>query len=98
MRAKFLRRVQLMKSVVEHSHTSGRTITIGEALDRCQEFDVKQIAWELAEAKVKVPAAALLAMALSRSVVRQVAEQYACQEQLKQANKLVPRTGDTRAS
>lgn len=98
MRAKFLHRVQIMKSVVKHSHTHERTITIGEALDRCQEFDVKQIAWELAEAKVKVPAAALLAMALSRAVVRQIAEQFALQEQLKQAKKAVTSSGDTRAS
>lgn len=98
MRAKLLHRVQLMNSIDKHSHPVDETIRIGEALDRCRASDVRQIAWELAQAKIKVPAAALLAMALSRSVVRQVAEQYAYQEQLKQAEKLVPRTGDTRAS
>lgn len=98
MRAKLLHRVQLLKSVVKHSHPVEETIQLGGLLDRCRASDVRQIAWELAKAKVKVTATALLAMALSRSVVRQVAEQYACQEQLKQAKKLVPRTGDTRAS
>lgn len=98
MKVKLLHRVQLIESVVKHSHPVEETIQIAEVLDRCRASDVRQIAWELAKAKVKVPAAALLAMALSRSVVRQVAEQYACQEQLKQAKKLVPRTGDTRAS
>lgn len=98
MRAKLLHRVQLLKSVVKHGHPVEETIQLGELLDRCRASDVRQIAWELAKAKVKVTATALLAMALSRSVVRQVAEQYACQEQLKQAKKLVPRTGDTPAS
>lgn len=98
MRAKLLHRVQLLKSVVKHSHPVEETIQLGELLDRCRVSDVTQLAWELDRAKVKVPATALLAMALSRSVLRQVAEQYACQEQLQQAKKLVPSTGDTRAS
>lgn len=98
MRARLLHRVQLMRSVVKHSHPIGETILIDEVLDRCRASDVRQIAWELARAKVKVTEAALLAMVLSRSVTRQVAEQYACQEQLKQAKKLVPKTGDKRSA
>lgn len=91
-------RVKMMALLVKHSHPMAEAIAIGEALDRCRASDVRQIAWENEKAGVKVTANTLLAMALSRSVVRQVAEQYACQEQLKQAKKLVPRTGDTRAS
>lgn len=98
MTAQDLHRAKVMASLVKNSHPMAQTITIGEVLDRCRASDVRQTAWECKQVGIKVSSAALLAMALSRSVVRQVAEQYACQEQLKQAKKLVPRTGDTRAS
>lgn len=98
MKATLLHRVQLMKSVVKHSHPVEETIQMSEALDRCRASDVRQVAWELAKAKVKVSAGALVAMALSRAVVRQLAEQYACQEQLRQAKIAVARTGDKRST
>lgn len=91
-------RDKMMALLVKHSHPIDEGISIGEALDRCRASDIKQIAWELAKAKVKVPPSALLVMALSRSVVRQVAEQYACQEQLKQAKIAVTRNGDKRST
>lgn len=91
-------RGRMMALLVKHSHPISETIGINEALGRCRASDVRQIAWELATAKVKVSAMALLAMVLSRSVTRQVAEQFACQEQLKQAKKLVPKTGDKRSA
>lgn len=94
MNAQDLHRARMTASLVKHSHPMAQTIAIGEALDRCRASDVRQIAWENAKAGIKVSATTLLAMALSRAVVRQVAEQFACQEQLKQAKKLVPRTGD----
>ena len=98
MHAQQLHRIKMARAIVKHSFPIGQTIAIGEAIDRCRVSDVTQIAWELEKVGIKVTADVLLAMALSRAVVRQVAEQYACQEQLKQAKKLVPRTGDTRAS
>lgn len=98
MNAQSSHRLHLAAALSAHSCPAEEAILIGEALDRCRVSDVEQVAWELAKAKVKVPATALLAMALSRSVVRQVAEQYACQEQLKQAKKLVPKTGDKQAA
>lgn len=93
-----LYRDKMMALLVQHSHPMAETIGINEALRRCRASDVRQIAWECKEAGIKVTAATLLAMALSRSVTRQVAEQYACQEQLKQAEKLVPKTGDKRST
>lgn len=96
--AQGLHRARMTASLVKHSHPMEQTITLGEALDRCRPSDVRQIAWENAKAGIKVPATALLAMALSRAAVRQVAEQFACQEQLKQAKIAVTRTGDKRSS
>lgn len=98
MTAQDLYRGKMMALLVKHSHPMAETIAISEALDRCRAFDVRQIAWENAQAGVKVTANTLLAMALSRAITRQVAEQYACQEQLKQAKKLVPKTGDKRSA
>lgn len=98
MNAQSSHRLHLAAALSAHSSPVEETIQIGEALDKCRVSDVKQIAWELAKAKVKVTATALLAMALSRAVVRTVAEQFQCQEQLKQAKKAVTRTGDKRSS
>lgn len=98
MTARDLHRAKVMASLVKHSHPRAQTITIGEALDRCRASDVRQIAWENGQVGVKLPPAALLAMALSRAITRQVAEQYACQEQLKQAKIAVTRTGDKRST
>lgn len=98
MNAQDLYRDKMMALLVKHSHPMAQTIQLGEALDRCRESDVRQVAWENAKAGVKVTANTLLAMVLSRSVVRQVVEQYACQKQLKQAKKLVPKTGDKRSA
>ena len=98
MRTQSSHRLRLLTTLAMHSFPREETLTLGEALDKCEDFDIRQIAWELGQAHIKVTAEALLAMALSRAVVRQVAEQYACQEQLKQAKKAVTRTGDKRAS
>ena len=98
MHAQSLHRAKITRALVQHSHPVEQAITLGEALDKCREFDIRQIAWENAQAGVKVSATTLLAMALARAVVQQVAEQYACQEQPEQAKKLVPRTGDTRST
>lgn len=98
MNAKALHRVMLGASINKHSRSIGECITLGEALDRCRASDVRQIAWELGKVGIRVTPCALLAMALSRAVVRQVAEQYRCQEQLEQAKKLVPRTGDKQSA
>lgn len=98
MNAKSFHRVHLATALSAHSCPGHEAITIGEALDKCRVSDVKQIAWELAKAKVKVTATALLAMALSRAVVRQLAEQFALQEQLTQAKKAVTSSGDKRSS
>ena len=98
MTAQDLHRAKVMASLVKHSHPMAQTITIGAALDQCRASDVRQIAWELGKVGVRVTSEAMLAMALSRSVVRQVAEQYACQEQLKQAKIAVTRTGDKRST
>ena len=91
-------RVKMMALLVKHSHPMAEAIAIGEALDRCRAFDVRQIAWENAQAGVKVTANTLLAMALSRAITRQLAEEFMLKEQLKQAKQAVTRTGDTRAS
>lgn len=98
MKAQDLHRARMAASLLKHSHPMAATITLGEALDRCRPSDVRQIAWENEKAGVKVPATALLAMALSRAVVRQVAEQFACQEQLKQARNAVTSSGDKRST
>lgn len=98
MKAQALHRVNLRASLVMHSHPVEQTITIGEALDKCRASDVRQVAWELGKVGIRVTPGALLAMALSRAAVRQVAEQFACQEQLKQAKIAVTRTGDKRSS
>lgn len=98
MNAKARGRGAMLASLLKHTHPVEKCITIGEALDRCRASDVHQIAWELEKVGIRVTSGALLTMALSRAVVRQLAEQYTCQEQLRQAKRLVPRTGDTRAS
>lgn len=98
MNAKQLHRVQMARAIVKHSFPVDQTIVIEKAIDMCRVSDVNQVAWELKKVGIRVTTEALLAMALSRAVVRQVAEQYACQEQLKQAKIAVTRTGDTPAS
>ena len=98
MKAQSFPRLQRLRLIATLSFPREETLKLGEALDKCEAFDIRQVAWELGQAHIKVTAEALLAMALYRAVVRQVAEQYASQEQLKQAKKLVPRTGDTQAS
>ena len=98
MTAQNLHRAKVLASLVKHSHPTAQTITVAAALDQCRASDVRQIAWELGKVGVRVPSGALLAMALSRSVTRQVAEQYACQEQMKQAKIAVTRTGDKRST
>ena len=97
MHAQQLHRIKMAQAIVKHSVPVEQTIEIGKVLDLCRVSDVTQIAWELGQVGIKVTGQALLAMALSKAVVRMVAEQFACQEQLKQAKKLVPRTGDTKA-
>lgn len=91
-------RVKMMALLAQHSHPMAEAIAIGEALDRCRASDVRQIAWENAQAGVKVTANTLLAMALSRAITHQLAEQFMLKEQLKQAEQAVTRNGDTRAS
>ena len=98
MHAQQLHRIKMARAIVKHSFPIEQTIAIGEAIDRCRVSDVKQIAWELDKAKVKVEATTLLAMALSRAVVRQVAEEFALRGQLEQAKKAVTRTGDKRST
>lgn len=94
MTAQSLHRQRILAALSARSFPLEGTITVGEALDKCQLADITQIAWELDKANVKVATGALLAMALSRAVVRQIAEQFMLQEQLKQAKKAVTRTGD----
>lgn len=98
MNAQSSHRLHLAAALETHSCPIEETIQVGEALDKCRVSDVKQIAWELKRARVKVPATALLAMALYRAVVRQLVEQFALQEQLKQANKAVTSSGDKRSA
>lgn len=98
MTAQDLYRVKMMALLVKHSHPMAQAIAMGEALDRCRASDVRQIAWENAQAGVKVTANTLLAMALSRAITRQIAEEFALREQLKQAKKAVTSSGDKRAS
>lgn len=98
MHAQQLHRFKMAQAIVKHSFPIEQAITYGEALDWCRVSDVTQVAWELGKVGIKVPPEALLTMALSKAVVRTVAEQYACQEQLKQAKKAVTRTGDKRSS
>ena len=98
MRTPSLHQRRLAEALIAHSSADGSGIQIDDALDRCRVSDVTQISWELDQVGIKVSARALLAMALSRAVVRQVAEQYACQEQLKQAEIAVTRTGDKRST
>ena len=98
MHAQQLHRAKMAQAIVKHSFPVEQTIEIGEALDWCRVSDVTQIAWELGKVGIKVTDEALLAMVLARSVVRQVAEQYACQEQPKQAKNAVTSSGDKRST
>lgn len=98
MTAQDLYRVKMMALLVKHSHPMAEAIAMGEALDRCRASDVRQIAWENAQAGVKVTANTLLAMALSRAITRQLGEQFMLKEQLKQAKIAVTRTGDKRST
>ena len=98
MNATDLHRVKVARSLLRHSHPVEQAITLDEALDRCRASDVRQAAWECEQVGIKVTLPVLLAMALSRAVVRQVAEQFACEEQLKQAKIAVTRTGDKRST
>lgn len=97
MRTPSLHQRRLAEALIAHSSTDGSGVQIDDALDRCRVSDVKQVSWELDQVGIKVSARALLAMALSRAVVRQVAEQFALQEQLKQAKIAVTSSGDTQA-
>ena len=97
MNATDLHRAKVARSLLRHSHPVEQAITLGEALGRCRASDVRQAAWECEQVGIKVPFVVLLAMALSRAITRQLAEQYACQEQLKQAKIAVTRTGDKQA-
>ena len=98
MNAKQLHRVAMAQAIVRHSFPFEQTIAIGEVFDRCRVSDVAQVAWELEKVGIKVTAEVLLAMALSKSVVRTVAEQFQCQMQQEQAKKTVTRTGDKRST
>ena len=98
MKAQSFRRLQRLRLIATLSFPREETLKLGEALDKCEAFDIRQVAWELDQAHIKVTAEALLAMALYRAVVRQVAEQYASQEQLKQAKNAVTSSGDKRST
>lgn len=94
MRTCSLHQYQVASALIKHSSPDEECIPIDDALNLCRVSDVKQVAWELDRAGVRVSARALLAMVLARAVVRQVAEQFACQERLRQEEKAVTRTGD----
>lgn len=89
---------RLAEALVRHSSSDGTGIQIDDALDRCRVFDVKQIAWELEQAGIQVSPRALLAMALSRAVVRELSDRYASMERAKKVGVTVTRTGDKQAA
>ena len=88
---------RVAEALVAHCAPLGTGIQIDDALDRCRVSDVEQIAWELDQVGVTVSARALLAMALSRAVSHQIAEEFVLKEQLRQAELAVTRTGDKQA-
>ena len=98
MNATCRHRMQVARALRAMVPSEDEAVSIEQALDLCEASDVKQIHWELRQVGLECKPKAVLAMALSRAVVRQVKEQYACQEQLKQAKKAVTRTGDKRST
>lgn len=80
-----LRRVPVLKT---------EAIDTAHALDRCSVKDIEQIRWELAELDIKVTPSMLLAMALSRSVVRTVGAWYGIKSRARKVPVHVTSTGD----
>lgn len=98
MSATHRHRMQVVRALGAMAPDCDKAVSVEQALDLCRASDVRQVHWELRRVGLECRPQAVLAMALSRAVVRQVAEQFACQEQLKQAKKLVPKTGDKRSA
>ena len=98
MNATCRHRMQVARALRAMVPSEDKAVSIEQALDLCEASDVRQVHWELRRVGLECRPQAVLAMALSRVVVRQVAEQFACQEQLKQAKIAVTRTGDKRST
>lgn len=98
MNATFRHRMQVARALHAMTPSCDKAVSIEQALDLCEASDVRQVHWELRQVGLECRPQAVLAMAVSRAVVRQVAEQFALREQLKQAKKAVTRTGDKRSS
>ena len=98
MNATCRHRMQVVRALRAMVPSEDEAVSIEQALDLCEASDVRQIAWENAQAGVKVSANTLLAMALSRAITRQLAEQFMLKEQLKQAKQAVTSSGDKRST
>lgn len=98
MHAQSSHRMQVASALHAMNPSEEQAVSIEQALDLCEASDVRQVHWELRQVGLECRPQAVLAMALSRAVVRQVSEQYTCQHRSKRAKKHVTRTGDKRAS
>lgn len=87
-------RLAILKEMYLRAVPVAETIDLPSAIDRCTVEDIRQIRWELCQAKVRVTPDALLAMALSRSVVRAVAAWYGIKSHAKKVPVHVTSTGD----
>lgn len=76
MRAQKEHRLAILREMYLGAVPVAETIDLPSAIDRCTVEDIRQIRWELGEAGVRVTPDALLAMALGRSVVKQVSRCY----------------------
>lgn len=98
MNATCKHRMQVASALHAMNPNEEQAVSIEQALDLCEAFDVRQVHWELRQLGLECRPQAVLAMALSRAVVRKLSEQYECQHRSKRAKKTVTRAGDTRAS
>ncbi len=98
MNATYRHRMQVARALHAMVPSEDKAVSIEQALDLCEASDVRQVHWELRQVGLECRPQAVLAMALSRAVVRQVSEQYTCQQQSEQTRKAVTRTGDKRDS
>lgn len=98
MNATCRHRMQVVRALRAMVPSAGEAVSIEQALDLCEASDVRQVHWELRQVGLECRPQAVLAMALSRVVVRKVSEQYTCQQQSEQAGEAVTRTGDKRST
>lgn len=69
-------RLAILREMFVGAVPIAETIDLQSAVDRCTVEDVRQIRWELGEAGVRVTPDTLLAMALGRSIVKQLSRCY----------------------